>query len=287
MNDTGSDELARLQAENRRLAAALTEAETRAALVLEATNDGVWDWDLRTDVAFFSRRWKEILGYAEHEVTDTGATFFELVHEQDRARVQAAIQGHLERREPYIVDFRMRTKDGGWRQVQARGQAQWDAEGKPLRMAGVHTDITERSRRELERLHNEELIAIQNATIRALGVPILCVWKGISCLPIIGAVDDVRANDMTSELLDHVAKTSTRFAVLDLTGAEFRSETVQYLARMTRALRLIGAQGVFCGISPKTARILVDMQLDLGDVPTYRDLGDALRACLLRLRDAD
>jgi PAS domain S-box-containing protein len=287
MNQVVPDELARLQAENLRLAAALAEAETRAALVLEATNDGVWDWDVRTDVAFFSRRWKAILGYAEHEVADNGVAFFELVHEQDRARVKAAIEGHLERREPYIIDFRMRTKEGGWRQIQARGQAQWDADGKPTRMAGVHTDITERSRRELERLHNEELIAIQTATIRTLGVPILQVWKGILCLPIFGAVDDVRASDMTSELLDHVAKTSTRFAVLDLTGAEFRSETVQYLARMTRALRLIGAQGVFCGISPKTARILVDMQLDLGDVPTYRDLGDALRACLLRLRDAE
>lgn len=279
------DQLAHLQAENQRLTAALAEAEMRAVLVLEATNDGIWDWDLVTDVAFFSRRWKAILGYAEHEIAGNGAAFFELVHEHDRARVQAVLEGHLERREPYIVDFRMRTKDGGWRQIQARGQAQWDADGKPLRMAGVHTDITERSRQELERLHNEELIAIQNATIRTLGVPILQVWKGILCLPIIGAVDDARANDMTSELLEHVAQTSTRFAVLDLTGAEFRSETVQYLARMTRALRLIGAQGVFCGISPKTARILVDKQLDLGEVPTYRDLGDALRACLLRLRD--
>jgi PAS domain S-box-containing protein len=286
MTDAGPNELARLQAENQRLTAALAEAETRAALVLEATNDGVWDWDLRTDVAFLSRRWKEILGYEEHEVAHTGVAFFELVHEQDRPRVQAAVEGHLARREPYVVDFRMATKDGGWRQIQARGQALWDPDGKPIRMAGIHTDITERSKRERERVHNEELIAIQTATIRALGVPILQVWKGILCLPIIGAVDDARANDMIGELLDHVAHTSTRFAVLDLTGAEFRSETVQYLARMTRSLRLIGAQGVFCGISPKTARILVDMQLDLGDVPTYRDLGDALRACLLQLRDA-
>lgn len=286
MGEDEKAELERLRAENQRLRAALAELEIRNQLVLEATNDGVWDWSPATDVAFFSRRWKEILGYEEHEIEDTGAAFFALLHDQDRARVEAAIMAHIQRREPYIADFRMRAKDGSWRQIQARGQAQWDPEGKPLRMAGVHTDITERSRRELERLHNEELIAIQNATIRALGVPILQVWKGILCLPIIGAVDDARANDMTSELLEHVSQTATRYAVLDLTGAEFRSETVQYLARMTRSLRLIGAQGVFCGISPKTARILVDMQLDLGDVPTYRDLGDALRACLLRLRDA-
>jgi rsbT co-antagonist protein RsbR len=99
-------------------------------------------------------------------------------------------------------------------------------------------------------------------------------------LPIIGAVGDQRANDMLAVLLDRVAKGAIRFAILDLTAAEFQGGTVEYLARMTRALQLIGTQGVFCGISPKTAQTLAAMDLDIGDVPTYRDLGDALRACL-------
>jgi PAS domain S-box-containing protein len=274
-----------LRAENQRLAAALAESELRNALVLEATNDGVWDWDTVTNEAFFSTRWKGILGYEDHEVDDNSAAFFALIHEQDRPKVEAALAAHFEHRQPYLVEFRMKAKGGAWREIQARGQAMWNDEGKPVRMAGIHTDITERRMHESERLRNEQLIEIQSETIRALGVPILQVWKGILCLPIIGEVDDERATEMTAELLDRVAATATRFAVLDLTGAQFRSETVQYLARMTRALRLIGTQGVFCGISPNTARILVDMQLDLGGVPTYRDLGDALRACLLRLRD--
>lgn len=279
-----TDEAA-LRAENQRLAVALAESELRSRLVLEATNDGVWDWDLVTDEAFFSSRWKAILGYADDEVEHTGKAFYALVHPQDRAKIEAALTAHFETRAPHLVEFRMKAKDGAWREIQARGQAMWDANGKPVRMAGIHTDITERRMHETERLRNEELIEIQSETIRALGVPILQVWRGILCLPIIGEVDDERANEMTAELLDRVATTATRFAVLDLTGAQFRSETVQYLARMTRALRLIGTQGVFCGISARTARTLVDMQLDLGGVPTYRDLGDALRACLLRLRD--
>lgn len=280
-----TEDPAGILAENQRLEAALAELEVRSALVLEATNDGVWDWDLETDTTFFSSRWKAILGYDDDEVEHTSKAFFGLIHEQDQPKVQAAITAHLERREPYVIEFRMKAKAGPWREIQARGQAMWNAEGKPVRMAGIHTDITERRLHETERLRNEQLIEIQSETIRALGVPILQVWKGILCLPIIGEVDNERATDMTAELLDRVAATSTRFAVLDLTGAQFRSETVQYLARMTRALRLIGTQGVFCGISPNTARTLVDMQLDLGGVPTYRDLGDALRACLLRLRD--
>ncbi|PRQ01075.1 Blue-light photoreceptor [Enhygromyxa salina] len=284
--DDARGTIATLRAENERLAAALSEAETRSALVLEATNDGVWDWDLTTDQTVFSSRWAGILGYEQDEIASNAAAFFELIHEHDRPKVQAAVEAHLERREPYLVEFRMRARNGSWREIQARGQGVWDDEGKPVRMAGVHTDITERRQQERERLRNEELIEIQNATIRALGVPILQVWKGILCVPIIGAVDDERATDMTAVLLERVAASATRFAILDLTGAEFRSETVQYLARMIRSLRLIGAQGVFCGISPKTAKVLVDMDLDIFEVPSYRDLGDALRACLAVLTTA-
>lgn len=273
---------AELRAENQRLRAQVAVLESRAELVLEATNDGVWDWDLATDQAFFSRRWKALLGYEEHEVADTGTAFFELIHEEDRPRVQVAVEAHLERRAPYIVEFRMRTKDGGWREIEARGQAVWDA-GKPVRMAGVHTDVSERHRQQRERLRNEELIEIQTETIRALGVPILQVWKGVLCVPIVGAVDEDRATNITVELLDRVAETAARYAVLDLTGAEFRQETAQYLASMTRTLRLIGARGVLCGISPATAKMLADMQLDFGDVATYRDLHGALQACLQQL----
>jgi PAS domain S-box-containing protein len=283
MSTQETDLVSALRAENERLVAALEAAETRNALVLEATNDGVWDWNPQSDEAFFSRRWKGILGYEDHEIANNGTAFFALLHEDDKARVGAALDAHFTRREPYIVEFRMRAKDNSWREIQARGHAEWNEEGKPVRMAGVHTDVTERRQQERERVRNEELIAIQNETIRALGVPLLHVWKGILCLPIIGAVDDARANDLIAELLDRVAKGATRFAILDLTAAEFQGGTVEYLARMTRALRLIGTQGVFCGISPATAQTLASMDLDVGEVPTYRDLGDALRACLKNL----
>ena len=278
-----SSELEALQAENARLKADIAESKTHYALVLEATNDGVWDWQLDTNETSFSRRWKGILGYEPEEIENNAGAFFDLIHADDKSQVEAAIAAHFERREPYNVEFRMRAKDGSYRVIRARGQAQWDAEGKPLRMAGTHTDVTERAQRERAQIQTENLLEFRRDTIRALGVPILQVWKGISCLPILGAVDDERANDMTIALLERVATTHTRFAILDLTGADFQSDTVQYLGRMTRALRLIGAQAVFCGISPRTARVLVQMQLDLGQVSTYRDLGDALRACLLQL----
>ncbi|NVB38853.1 PAS domain-containing protein [Pseudenhygromyxa sp. WMMC2535] len=279
-----TDNIDSLRAENERLRQRLDVLESRIQLVVEATNDGLWDWDLTTDETFFSRRWKDILGYAEDDLESNSGAFFELVHPDDRAKIQAVLTAHLERRVPYVVDFRMRAKNGSWREILARGQATWDAQGKPLRMAGVHTDVTEHRRREREQLRNEALIAIQRETINALGVPILQIWRGILCLPILGDVDDARGAKITHELLERVAESAIRFAIIDLTGAEFHTETVQHLARMTRALGLIGAQGVFCGISPKVAMTLVDAGVEFDEVSTYRDLGDALRACLLRLR---
>lgn len=283
MSAAERDKIAALEAELERLRAALETAESRNALVLEATNDGVWDWNLDTDEAFFSRRWKRILGYEEHEVEHSGAAFFSLLHEDDKPRVEAAIAAHLERREPYAIELRMRAKDGSWREIFARGHAVWDERGEPLRMAGVHTDVTERRERERERLRNEELITIQAETIRALGVPILQVWRGILCLPIFGPVDEQRADEMIAELLERVSRGAARFVILDLTGAEFQGHTVAHLVRMTRALALLGTRGVLCGISPSTARTLADTDLDAAEVGTYRDLGDALRACLLGL----
>jgi anti-anti-sigma regulatory factor len=125
-----------------------------------------------------------------------------------------------------------------------------------------------------------DLRASQSETIRALGVPIMQVWRGILCLPVIGAVDEERANHMTALLLDRVVETAARFAVIDLTAADFAAQTALHLVRMTRCLRLVGGQAVLCGISPKTATVLVDMDLDFGEIPTYRDLGDALGFCL-------
>jgi anti-anti-sigma regulatory factor len=155
------------------------------------------------------------------------------------------------------------------------------------------SDELEALRAENHRLaaENQRLIAVladsrarQSEIIRALGVPILQVWRGVLCLPVIGAVDEERANQMIALLLDRVVETAARFAVIDLTAADFAAETAQHLARMTRCLRLIGGQAVLCGISPKIAKILVDMDLDVGEIPIYRDLGDALGACLQKLQ---
>ncbi|MDO8312247.1 MAG: MHYT domain-containing protein, partial [Sideroxyarcus sp.] len=131
---------------NREVTGKLAESEERWKFALEGSGDGVWDWNPQTDVALFSRRWKEMAGYAEHEFPDTGAAWKEHLHPDDKDRVLSVLQEYLTGKRPrHIVEFRMRCKDGSWKWILAKGKLiSRDADGNPLRMIGTHTDISDR-----------------------------------------------------------------------------------------------------------------------------------------------
>lgn len=134
----------------------LRESEERWKFALEGAGDGVWDWNPQTDEALFSKRWKEMLGYAEDEFPDNGAAWIEHLHPADRDRVISTIRDYLAGMTPlYVVEFRMRCKDGSWKWILARGMlVSRDADGRPLRLLGTHADISERKQTEnAMRLH--------------------------------------------------------------------------------------------------------------------------------------
>jgi PAS domain S-box-containing protein len=129
--------------------AALKEREERLSLVIEGTNDGIWDWDLRTNEAYFSRRWKAMLGYQDQELTNCFETWEHLLHPDDIERAHTELQHYLEgQSQVYELEHRLRHKDGSYRWILARGIALRGADGKLYRMAGSHTDITERKQAE-------------------------------------------------------------------------------------------------------------------------------------------
>jgi PAS domain S-box-containing protein len=129
----------------------LAESEERFALAVRGTNDGIWDWDIRTGAVFFSPPWKGMIGYEDDEIENVFDTFEKLLHPDDHDQVMTTLNDYLESRIPrYAVEFRFRHKDGSWRWILARGRALRDDQGKPYRMAGSHTDVTERKQDEEE-----------------------------------------------------------------------------------------------------------------------------------------
>ena len=138
---------------------ALIESEARWQLALKGANDGIWDWNVKTNEVFFSQRWKEMLGFAEDEISNTLQEWSKRVHPEDLGWVTQTIQDHFARKTPfYISEHRVLCKDGSYKWILDRGQALWDEFGNVIRMAGSHTDITERKQAEAELARSENLL---------------------------------------------------------------------------------------------------------------------------------
>jgi PAS domain S-box-containing protein len=131
---------------------ALIEVSDRLELVLSGSGDGSWDWDMQGGKLYFDRRWTGMLGYTPDEIEGSYESWKALIHPEDRESVQSALRRHLEGEAPgYEAVFRMQTRDGAWKWIQARGKVvARDASGKPLRMAGTQSDIDARKAMEQE-----------------------------------------------------------------------------------------------------------------------------------------
>ncbi len=131
-----------------RRTADLAESAARYERAVNGINDGVWEWIPATGEDYLSPRWKALLGYEDHELPNVQGTFFHQIHAEDLGKVQEAVRAHLEERKPFQVEFRMRHKSGEYRWFSSRGNTEWDEQGRPLRMAGAISDITERKEAE-------------------------------------------------------------------------------------------------------------------------------------------
>ncbi len=141
--------------ERRRSEERLRESEERYKLAALGANDGLWDWDLRTDRIFYSQRWKASLGYREDQIGDGPGEWFDRIHADDRPSVEAALLAHVGGRSPHFeVEYRMQHRDGTWLWMLCRGIAVRDESGEAYRIAGSQTDITERKVAEEQMLHD-------------------------------------------------------------------------------------------------------------------------------------
>jgi len=131
--------------------AALRASEARWQFALEGAGDDVWDWDVPTSTVFFSKRYKEMLGYTEAEIGTGFEEWSSRVHPEDMPQVMADLQPHLDAQTAsYRHEHRVRCKDGSYIWILARGLViTRDAAGKPLRMVGTSADITARKQAEL------------------------------------------------------------------------------------------------------------------------------------------
>jgi len=145
----------------KKLATSLTEAanlsknkESSWVYAMEGNRDGVWDWNAVTNEVFFSKRWKEMLGFHEDEISNHLSEWDKRIHPDDKDEVYADLKAHLDGERPYYEnEHRLQQKDGSYIWILDRGKIMsWTAESEPLRVVGTHTDVTLRKQTELENL---------------------------------------------------------------------------------------------------------------------------------------
>jgi diguanylate cyclase (GGDEF)-like protein/PAS domain S-box-containing protein len=144
----------------------LRDAEERFELAIRGSNHGLWDWNLKTNEIYLSPRWKNILGYEEHEIANHIDEWSRFVHPDDFTYVWGTIEAYLDHQQGhYESTYRVHHKDGQYRWVLARAAALWDKAGQPYRMVGTYTDVTENKRLEQALQENEALLtAVFNVT---------------------------------------------------------------------------------------------------------------------------
>jgi len=119
------------------------------ATALQASNTGLWDWDVHTNAVLFSPEWKAMLGYQPDDLPDHLSTWESLLHPDDREPVTQRLQNFIRSsQQRYENEFRLRHRDGAYLWIMARGEKKNDINGKPLRLSGSHVEISERKKSE-------------------------------------------------------------------------------------------------------------------------------------------
>jgi two-component system, cell cycle sensor histidine kinase and response regulator CckA len=249
--------------ERKRAEKALQESDERWKFAIEGSGDGVWDWDISTDRVKYSRRWKEMLGYSEEDILPTNQEWVDRIHPEDQAQVAGAMQDYLAGKTAiYVVEYRLRCKDGSYKWILGRGMVVSRAgDGRALRMIGTHTDITVRKQiEEKYRLSEEKFSTAFRVSPDAINITRLSdgmyleINEGFTALTGYTTDDVLGRSALELNIWDDPADRGRLVQELNARGvvnnleAKFRRKDGSTLIGLMSA-RIIQVEGVSCLIS--------------------------------------
>jgi PAS domain S-box-containing protein len=214
---------------------ALRESEERWQFALEGAGDGMWDWNTETDRVYFSHQWKTMIGYDDHEISDSLSEWDSRLHPDDRDRVNAELNRHFDGTTAvYTSEHRLRCKNGNYKWFLDRGKViSRTPEGKPLRVLGTHTDINDRKNIE-EKL--ELAVSEKESLLRELQHRMknsLAMISGIINLEI-ERINDRELRNVFDNIKGRIESLSSLYSLL------FQSETVREVDLGTYIRSIVG-----------------------------------------------
>lgn len=238
--------------------------------------------------------WTRVLGHSLEEMLT--APFLEFVHPDDREATIAELKRlNASGGERTNFENRYRGSDGKYRWLS--WSAALDAQAgriyccahditafkEALADREQALALTAQFEADYRRIEEElrQRVEAQQQAIESMSTPIIQVWDDIVTMPVVGLVDSMRAADMKNSLLETVARTRAKFAIVDLTGVDtVDTATADHLLKVMRAVGLLGARCVITGIQPSVAQIIVGLGLDMQGVTTLRSLREGLKYCM-------
>jgi PAS domain S-box-containing protein len=269
-------DLARETAERTQTEKTLRLSEERLQRLVETANVVPWEVDRTTArFTYVGPQVVKMLGYPQEAWLTLGFLGAH-VHPDDRESTRMHLAAPSTDDD---FDFRISAADGRvvWLHnvVSARG-----LDGSEV-IGGFLFDVTERKEAEATLQEKLDIIEAQQAAIQKLSTPIIEVWEGVLTMPVLGVVDEQRAEQMMSVMLEAVSRTRCQHTIIDLTGVDaVDTKTADHVMKIVRAVQLLGARAIVVGIRPEVAMTIVALGVDLASITTLSNLREALLLCM-------
>ncbi len=182
--------------------ARLKQSEERYKLALLGSHDGIWDWDIVNNSYYYSEKWANMLGYTKKSLPLVNRSWKEFIHPMDLELFEKVVKDYISKKsDRYKCEYRIKRKDNSYIWVSDVGAATWDDNGKPIRMVGSHTDITEQ-KKALEQIHrlayNDDLTKLPNKFALQEQINKLCSNNNKFAVIFIGLDNFKSINDLFS-----------------------------------------------------------------------------------------
>lgn len=259
----------------------LQRSEERFRQMAENIGEVVWMINYPTyDLAYVSPSYEEIWDRSCASLYNGEVRFTEAIHPEDVERVMAAMEKQVEG--SYNEEYRIVRPDGSIFWIRDRAFPVRDEHGAVIRIVGIASNITEQKRAiaEQQRLQ-ESMIQLQAATLAELSTPLIPISDRVMVLPLIGALDTQRTQQVLETLLEGVAERKAEVVIVDITGIRIvDTQVANTLIQAARAVRLLGSRVMLTGIRPEVAQTLIGLGIDLAGLDTAGTLQSGIAKVL-------
>ncbi len=256
------------------------EREERLRLfeaLVENAPDAIGVADFQGTIVYANAAYKALTGYGDQLI---GMNGFDYILEDDHQAAQKALERLAERNAAFL-EVHIRRADGSVLPAAATMYTQMSPHGE-AQIIGFLRDISAQKRAEEERFAlQQQVIEAQRAAIRELSTPLIPISETAVIMPLVGAIDSARAQQIVDTLLEGVADYRAEIAIVDITGVQVvDTQVANALVRAAQAVRLLGAQVILTGIKPQVAQTLVQLGISLEGIKTTGSLQTGVRLAL-------